>query len=55
MSRLRDIIWLVTKEGYDMEVDEDEGCVYVVDELTGRIVAKLWVEVEWVDDEIIEA
>ena len=55
MSRLEDIVWLVTREGYSMEVDEDEGCVYVVDELTGRVVAKLWMEIEWVDEEVVEA
>lgn len=49
------VVGLFTVEGYDTEYDEEEGCVLVVRELDGKVVAKIRMEVEVLDDSILFA
>ena len=40
-------------EGYDLEWDDDEQCYLLIREVDNRVVARIWMEYEIYDDEMI--
>jgi len=40
-------------EGYDLEWDNDEQCYLLIREVDNRVVARIWMEYEIYDDEMI--